>query len=107
MPTPSSSVEQEAGMAGDPGELARMYRMPTVFGPSGGPSRTSSSMARKGASPVPLRPCCGRTSPIRSSLAARSSDFRRFAALPLHEFRGSEIVVSTGGGDLINQRILR
>lgn len=29
------------------------------------------------------------------------------AALPLHEFRGSEIVVSTGGGDLINQRILR
>jgi Acetoacetate decarboxylase (ADC) len=29
------------------------------------------------------------------------------AALPLLEFRGSEIVVSTGGGDLINQRILR
>jgi hypothetical protein len=29
------------------------------------------------------------------------------AALPLREFRGSEIVVSSGGGDLINQRILR
>jgi hypothetical protein len=29
------------------------------------------------------------------------------AALPLREFLGSEIVVSTGGGDLLNQRILR
>jgi hypothetical protein len=29
------------------------------------------------------------------------------ASLPLREFRGSEIVVSTGGGDLLNQRILR